>query len=183
MCRTVNKRRSLALLFKLWWWCNCGCVFSRKKTCCNCWPREEVAVEMLRTSLLLFFRENCHTQNILLTFFHDLFVKLKNSAFCGTHFRFQLQLHCFVQHHHSLTIKEWYYCFSFNIIYWSGQPGQGSALHTVVIPEECEGHDLVPRFRIRIYYYADPDPYSPYFSPFGSGSGEGDLSKTSQIKK
>ena len=29
LCSLVNKRRSLALLFKLWWWCNCGCVFSR----------------------------------------------------------------------------------------------------------------------------------------------------------
>ena len=38
----------------------------------------------------------------------------------------------------------------------------------------------VAMFRIRIFYYADP---GPYFSPFGSGSGEGDSNKTSQIRK
>ena len=86
---------------------------------------------MLRTSLLLFFRENCHTQNILLTFFHDLFVKLQNSAFCETHFHeniFASNSSCIVSCNtiiHSPSRNGIIIAFSHNTAYWSGQ---GSAL-------------------------------------------------------
>ena len=173
MCRTVNKRRSLARLFKLWWWCNCGCVFSRKKTCCNCWPREEVAVEMLRTSLLLFFRENCHTQKYFFNIFSRSIRETTKFRFLRNTFSLPTLVALF-RATPSFTHRQGMVLLLFLIIQHIGL-ARGRHYRGMRRSWPC-----VAMFRIRIFYYADP---GPYFSPFGSGSGEGDSNKTSQIRK